>query len=99
LIGRPVSILLRVFGCTLPHVSGIWENAMMSARRTAQLGIVAASLLLVSSITVLVAGSVDQPETQSSPVDSSSSHVTPLATDQLAGFQGDVARHVASDKQ
>jgi hypothetical protein len=79
--------LFEDVGILFVCVFGIWENAMMSARRTAQLGLGAACLTLVTSITVLVAGSVEPSNTGSVTPSVSSSHVTPLASGQLASFQ------------
>jgi hypothetical protein len=83
---------------------------MLSPRRSAQLGLGAACLMLVTSITVLVAGSAEsnhsQNTAQTADQVSGESHVTPLATGQLAtgqlatgqiGIQPD--QRVATDKQ
>ncbi len=64
---------------------------MMSARRTAQLGLGAACLTLVASVTVLIAGSVDGPDDHAATPSASASttHVAPLASSQLESFQTD----------
>jgi hypothetical protein len=62
---------------------------MLSPRRTAQLGLGAASLMLVTTITVLVAGS-SEPSNSSDKASAASppaAQVTPLATGQLDSLQ------------
>jgi len=68
---------------------------MLSPRRLAQLGLSAACLTLVASITVLVAGAADTG--RNADPQSKSSHVTPLATGQL-GMQSE-SQPIASVKQ
>jgi len=66
---------------------------MLSPRHLAQLGLSAACLTLVTSITVLVAGASDTGRSTSE--QSTASHVTPLAT----GLQSDLSQPAAHDKQ
>ncbi len=59
----------------------------MSQRRSAQLGLVAGGLVLVSSIFVLIIGSSDlQPQASHSSLLSTSHAVTSLADSQLGSF-------------
>ena len=57
---------------------------MLSPRRSAQLGLSAACLLLVACVTILVAGAAQPPKAppQQQAVENGA-HVTPLATGQL----------------
>jgi hypothetical protein len=70
---------------------------MFSPRRRAQLALGAASLILVASITVLIAGSSDT--SKNNVVPSGQSQVTPLANSQLESMQSDLAQRIASAKQ
>jgi hypothetical protein len=69
------------------------RDAMLSPRRTAQLCLAAATLTLVTTITVLVAGSSDE-NNNSAVARQPAAQVTPLATGQL-----DTLQSVASSKR
>jgi hypothetical protein len=72
---------------------------MLSPRRSAQLGLSAASLTLVTCITILIAGSSDPSK---APADISPSvstaHAMPLASSQFVSSQSDQSQHVALAK-
>jgi hypothetical protein len=72
---------------------------MLSPRRSAQLGLSAASLTLVTSIAILIAGSSDPAK---APADvnsvSSSAQVAPLASGTIVPSQPDQAQHFALAK-
>ena len=73
---------------------------MLSPRRSAQLGLSAASLALVTSITILIAGSSDPskaPANISSVVPAG--QVAPLANSPIASIQSDDHVSLASDKR
>jgi hypothetical protein len=73
---------------------------MLSPRRSAQLGLGAACLTLVTSITVLVAGSSDPNQNESPAKENTQTrHVAPLATGQLESLQADLNQPLASAKQ
>jgi hypothetical protein len=73
---------------------------MLSPRRSAQLGLGAACLTLVTSITVLIAGSSDPNQSQkTAPEIAPPPHVAPLATGELESLQGDLNQPLASAKQ
>jgi hypothetical protein len=71
---------------------------MLSPRRIAQLGLSAACLTLVTSITVLVAGASDR-KTSAQPATDGPAQVTPLATGQLDSMQSNLSQPIASAKQ
>ena len=72
---------------------------MLSPRRSAQLGLSAACLTLVTCITVLVAGSNEPNHNTNSQIASTSSRVAPLASSQLGALQANLAQQIAIDKR
>jgi len=74
------------------------RDVMLSPRRCAQLGLSAASLTLVTSITVLVAGAAESSRINNRPVVDIASHVTPLASGQIQSIQSDTPQATASSK-
>jgi hypothetical protein len=72
---------------------------MLSPRRSAQLGLSAASLMLVTSVTVLIAGASDSGSKPSNPSSrSDSAQVTPLASGQFGPLQSDLNSRSANSK-
>jgi hypothetical protein len=72
---------------------------MLSARHSAQLGLSAASLTLVTSIAILIAGSSDPAKAPANvPHVATSSQVTPLGSSQLMTTASDQSQHVAIAK-
>jgi hypothetical protein len=72
---------------------------MLSARHTAQLGLSAASLTLVTSIAILITGSSNPAKAPANvPSVSASAHVAPLASGQFSSATSDQSQHVALAK-
>jgi len=67
---------------------------MFTPRRSAQLALGAASLTLVTCITVLVAGSTESAGSSSS-ASVVASHVSPLASSQLVNIQANISQQIA----
>jgi len=72
---------------------------MLSSRRIAQLGLSAASLTLVTSVTILIAGSA-QPEKAPASVTPTvpSAHVAPIAVTSFNGVQTDQSQRLTLAK-
>ncbi len=72
---------------------------MLSPRHSAQLGLSAASITLVASITILIVGSSDPSKAPANVLsDSPTSHVTPLADGQLVSMQSAPDQHLTMGK-
>ena len=64
---------------------------MLSPRRVAQLGLSAACLALVTSVTVLIAGASDMDSNSNAPLVVSPHAAPPLADSQINGMQTSLA--------
>lgn len=70
---------------------------MLSPRRSAQLGLSAASLMLVTTVTVLIAGASDSGQKPAAAASvNHSSHITPLASGQVGSLPSDLTQQLGN---